>query len=108
MTDDNIATLVSAVEEGRHVASSVRKFVVHILTGNFAEVIVLLCGLAFKDDFGRVAFPLAPLQILWINMITSTPPAIGLSLDPLDPDAMQRNPDTGTLLFRRRFICFST
>jgi hypothetical protein len=76
------------------------RFVVHILTANFAEVIVLLFGLIFRDDQDQIAFPLSHLEILWINMITSTPPAIGLSLDPMDPGAMKRKPDTGSFFSR--------
>uniref|UniRef100_A0A0A9XU27 Calcium-transporting ATPase 3 n=1 Tax=Lygus hesperus TaxID=30085 RepID=A0A0A9XU27_LYGHE len=77
LTDDNIATLVHAIEEGRNIALSIRKFVVHLITSNVAEVVVLMVGLSVKDDEGAVVFPLTPLEILWINMLTSTPPAIG-------------------------------
>lgn len=93
LADDNIATLVNAVEEGRHVAASIRKFIVHLLTSNIAEVIVLMIGLALRDDNNEVVFPLSPLQILWVNMFTSTPPAIGLSLDEKNPALMQQPPD---------------
>ncbi len=93
IADDNIATLVHAVEEGRHVSASIRKFVVHLVTCNIAEVIILMAGLAFRDRDDNVVFPMTALEILWVNMLTSTPPAIGISLDPRDPENMRQPPD---------------
>ncbi len=93
LADDNIATLVHAVEEGRHVSASIRKFVVHLVTSNIAEVIILMIGLAFRDRDDQVVFPMTALEILWVNMLTSTPPAIGISLDPMDPENMRQPPD---------------
>jgi len=93
LTDDNIATLVNAIEEGRHVAASIRKFIIHLLTTNVAEVIILMIGLVFTDDEGKPVFPMTALEILFVNLFTSTPPAIGLTLEPIDPESMQRPPD---------------
>ncbi|KAK9456948.1 hypothetical protein V1511DRAFT_495743 [Dipodascopsis uninucleata] len=92
LTDDNFASIVSAVEEGRRMFDNIQKFVLHLLSANVAEVILLVIGLAFKDDDGLSVFPLAPLQILWINMITSPGPAFGLSLEPASDDIMERPP----------------
>ncbi|KAJ8099209.1 hypothetical protein POJ06DRAFT_256334 [Lipomyces tetrasporus] len=92
LTDDNFASIVSAVEEGRRMFENIQKFILHLLASNVAEVLLLVVGLAFKDDSGLSVFPLAPLQILWINMITSPGPAFGLSLEPASNDIMKRPP----------------
>lgn len=72
--DDHFATIEHAVEEGRRIGSNVVKFVCHLMSGNVAEVLILMLGLSFVGANGRSVYPLATLQILWINMITSTPP----------------------------------
>ncbi|KAK9315320.1 hypothetical protein V1524DRAFT_84823 [Lipomyces starkeyi] len=92
LTDDNFASIVSAIEEGRRMFENIQKFILHLLVANVAEVLLLVVGLAFKDDDGLSVFPLAPLQILWINMITSPGPAFGLSLEPASHDIMKRPP----------------
>ncbi|KAK9429179.1 hypothetical protein V1505DRAFT_331187 [Lipomyces doorenjongii] len=92
LTDDNFASIVSAIEEGRRMFDNIQKFILHLLVANVAEVLLLVVGLAFKDDNGLSVFPLAPLQILWINMITSPGPAFGLSLEPASHDIMKRPP----------------
>ncbi|KAK9450780.1 uncharacterized protein V1518DRAFT_390853 [Limtongia smithiae] len=92
LTDDNFASIVSAIEEGRRMFDNIQKFVLHLLTANVAEVILLIIGLAFKDEAGLSVFPLAPLQILWINMITSPGPAFGLSMEPAGKSIMKRPP----------------
>lgn len=97
LVDDNIATLVNAIEEGRNISLSIKKFIVHQITSNVAEVVVLMIGLTVKDEQGVVVFPLTPLEILWVNMLTSTPPAIGLSMDEYDPDVMYNKPQKTTL-----------
>ncbi|KAK9460319.1 uncharacterized protein V1516DRAFT_676306 [Lipomyces oligophaga] len=92
LTDDNFASIVRAIEEGRRMFHNIQKFVLHLLAGNVGEVVLLIIGLAFKDDAGFSVFPLAPLQILWINMITSPGPAFGLSLEPANRLIMRRVP----------------
>ncbi|KAK9474664.1 uncharacterized protein V1510DRAFT_274209 [Dipodascopsis tothii] len=92
LTDDNFSSIVSAVEEGRRMFDNIQKFVLHLLVSNVAEVVLLVVGLAFKDDNHLSVFPLSPLQILWINMLTSSFPAFGLSLEPANPDIMERPP----------------
>ncbi|KAK9486756.1 hypothetical protein V1527DRAFT_405834 [Lipomyces starkeyi] len=92
LTDDNFASIVSAIEEGRRMFENIQKFILHLLVANVAEVLLLVVGLAFKDDDGLSVFPLAPLQILWINMITSPGPAFGLSLEPASNDIMKQPP----------------
>ncbi|KAK3079630.1 hypothetical protein LTS18_004372, partial [Coniosporium uncinatum] len=68
LTDDNFASIVNAIEEGRRMFDNIQKFVLHLLTSNVGEVVLLICGLGFQDEAGFSVFPLSPLQILWINM----------------------------------------
>ncbi|KIW22909.1 potassium/sodium efflux P-type ATPase, fungal-type [Cladophialophora immunda] len=92
LTDDNFASIVNAVEEGRRMFDNIQRFVLHLLTSNVGEVILLICGLGFQDDTGFSVFPLSPLQILWINMLTSSFPAFGLGREKASPDVMERPP----------------
>lgn len=92
LTDDNFASIISAVEEGRRMFDNIQKFILHLLITNVGEVILLVIGLAFKDEDGFSVFPLAPLEILWINMITSSFPAFGLGLEKAAADIMRRPP----------------
>ena len=92
LTDDNFASIVNAVEEGRRMFDNIQKFVLHLLTANVGEVILLIIGLAFQDEQGSSVFPLSPLQILWINMLTSSFPAFGLGREQASSDIMRRPP----------------
>jgi potassium/sodium efflux P-type ATPase len=93
LADDNFSTIVSAVREGRRIFDSVSHFVLHLLTGNMAEAIVLMLALAFvTDTAGDPVFVLSPLAILYINTATGSPPAVGLALDRPSPDIMTRPP----------------
>jgi Na+-exporting ATPase len=71
LTDDNFASILNAIEEGRRTFDNIKKFVLHLLAENIAQACTLLIGLAFKDGSGLSVFPLAPVEILWIIMITS-------------------------------------
>lgn len=62
LTDDNFSSIVAAVEEGRRMFDNIQKFILHLMIGNVAEVILLVIGLAFRDSDDRSVFPLAPLQ----------------------------------------------
>lgn len=64
LTDENFASIVNAIEEGRRMFENIQKFILHLLTSNVAEVILLIVGLGFKDRAGFSVFPLSPLQIL--------------------------------------------
>ncbi|KAI8370709.1 potassium/sodium efflux P-type ATPase [Radiomyces spectabilis] len=88
LVDDNFATIVSAIEEGRRVFANISRFVVHMVSGNVAELTPLILGLAFKDNENIPVFPLSPIQILFNNIITSSPPAFSLGLEPVHPDQM--------------------
>lgn len=92
LTDDNFASIVGAIEEGRRMFDSIQKFILHLLFTNVAEVLVLICGLAFQDSTGFSVFPLSPLQILWINMITSSFPSFGLGREKAAWNIMTRPP----------------
>eukprot|EP00744_Colponema_vietnamica_P006507 GILI01009447.1.p1 GENE.GILI01009447.1~~GILI01009447.1.p1 ORF type:complete len:1012 (-),score=232.11 GILI01009447.1:181-2799(-) len=93
ITDDNFRTIVKAVREGRRIAEVIRHFVIHLLTSNIAEVVALVIGLCIRHE-DRSVFILSPLQILWLNMVTSSPPAIGLSMDDVDDDILEQPPNT--------------
>ncbi|KAI1388099.1 potassium/sodium eff [Hypoxylon trugodes] len=92
LTDDNFASIVTAVEEGRRLFDNIQKFLLHLLVSNIAQVILLLIGLAFKDEAGKSVFPLSPIEILWANLITSSFLALGLGLEEAQPDIMLRPP----------------
>ena len=92
LTDDNFSSIVNAIEEGRHMFDNIQKFVLHLLTSNVGEVILLVMGLGFQDKMGISVFPLSPLQILWINMLTSSFPAFGLGREKASLEVMRRPP----------------
>lgn len=92
LTDDNFASILNAVEEGRRMFDNIQKFVLHLLSQNIAQALVLLIGLVFKDSDGRSVFPLAPVEILWIIMITSGLPDMGLGFEKASSDIMERPP----------------
>ncbi|GJJ74479.1 P-type Na+/K+ transporter [Entomortierella parvispora] len=92
LTDDNFATIVKAVAEGRRMFANIQKFVQHLMAANVAEIVVLVVALAFKDQDGNAVFPMSAVQILFLNMVTSSPPAMGLGLEPASPSNMQEPP----------------
>ncbi|KAG5922732.1 hypothetical protein E4U42_005373 [Claviceps africana] len=92
LTDDNFASIVTAIKEGRRLSDNIQKFLVHLLTSNLAQVILLLVGLAFQDIERVSVFPLSPLEILWANLVTCSPLALGLGLEEAQPDILQRPP----------------
>ncbi|KAK3833365.1 MAG: potassium/sodium efflux P-type ATPase [Linnemannia elongata] len=92
LTDDNFATIVQAVAEGRRMFANIQKFIQHLMSANVAEIVVLIIGLAFKDDDGNAVFPMSAVEILFLNMITSSPPAMGLGLEPPSESNMREPP----------------
>lgn len=92
LTDDNFASILNAIEEGRRMFDNIQKFILHLLAENIAQATVLLVGLVFKDSSGLSIFPLAPVEIMWIIMITSGMPDMGLGFEVAAPDIMQRPP----------------
>lgn len=92
LTDDNFDSIRAAVEEGRRVFTNIKRFVLHLLAVNIAEVVVLVVGLAFTDETKHAVFPLSPLAVLWLNMVAIAPPAFGLGLEPAEPSIMLQPP----------------
>ncbi|KAF9575306.1 Na+ ATPase [Mortierella alpina] len=92
LTDDNFATIVKAIAEGRRMFANIQKFVQHLMSANVAEIVVLIIGLAFKDNARQAVFPMSAVQILFLNMITSSPPAMGLGLEPPSESNMREPP----------------
>ncbi|KAG6834190.1 hypothetical protein H0H93_011300, partial [Arthromyces matolae] len=93
LTDDNFDSIRVAVQEGRRLFLNIQRFILHLLTCNVAEVILLIVGLCFIASDGRTSvFPLSPLAVLWINMITSSSPAFGLGVEAAPADLMIRPP----------------
>ena len=97
LTDDNFATIVAAVEEGRAVFDNIRKFLRYLLSSNAGEVMTVFFGvvlarqIGLEGDHGFV-LPLLATQILWINLVTDGAPALALGADPASPDLMTRSP----------------
>jgi Na+-exporting ATPase len=75
----------------------------YLLSGNVAEIIVLLIGLAFKDENGQSVFPLSPVAALWINTLAAGPPALALGLEPTADDAMEQPPTAFHQIFNLEF-----
>ncbi|KAI4860995.1 potassium/sodium eff [Hypoxylon rubiginosum] len=92
LTDDKFNSIVAAIREGRRMFDNIQKFILHLLTSNVGEVILLICGLAFQDQSGFSVFPISPLQILWINMLTSSFPAFGLGREQASREVMRKPP----------------
>jgi len=98
LADDNFASIVAAVDEGRAVFSNIRKFLRYLLSSNIGEVLTMFFGVLFADMLGLVptgagvALPLAATQILWVNLVTDGAPALALGVDPAHPAAMRRPP----------------
>jgi len=87
LLDDNFATIVAAVEEGRVIYSNIRKFLTYLTTSNAGEIWTMLLG-----PFVGLPLPLLPLQILWINLVTDGPPALALTQEKAEPGIMRRPP----------------
>jgi Ca2+-transporting ATPase len=98
LADDNFATIVAAVEEGRTIFSNIRKFLRYLLSSNIGEVMTMFFGVLLADtigltpDGGGVALPILATQILWINLVTDGAPALALGVDPADAGVMTQPP----------------
>lgn len=87
LVDDNFATIVNAVEEGRVIFSNIKKFVGFLLSCNIAEVLIVFLSILFG-----LPSPLTPIQLLWLNLVTDAFPALALGVEPAEADIMERDP----------------
>jgi Ca2+-transporting ATPase len=98
LADDNFATIVAAVEEGRSIFSNIRKFLRYLLSSNLGEVMTMFFGvllgkaIGLNVEHGGVVLPLLATQILWINLVTDGAPALALGVDPIDAHIMDHPP----------------
>jgi Ca2+-transporting ATPase len=98
LTDDNFASIVKAIEEGRGIYDNIRKYLIYLLSSNAGELLTMFAGVMLAGLLGLTSveaglfLPLLAAQLLWINLVTDGPPALALGIDPKDPDVMQRPP----------------
>jgi len=100
LADDNFATIVAAVEEGRTIFDNIKKYLLFLLSFNLSEIFVLVAGF-----LAGLPLPLTAIHILWINLVTNGPPALALGVDPPAPDLMKRPPRPPQEgVFTRQFV----
>ncbi|RIK32761.1 MAG: haloacid dehalogenase, partial [Chloroflexi bacterium] len=99
LTDDNFASIVAAVEEGRSIFANIQKFLRYLLSSNIGEVLVMFFGVLLgtrigllPDEGSHIIVPLLATQILWINLLTDSGPALALGIEPPDRDVMNKPP----------------
>jgi len=97
LMDDNFATIVSAIEEGRNIYENIQKFFRFLFSTNLAEILIVVGGafgaalMGLRDETGAILLPLTAVQLLWVNIVTDGPPALALGLDQ-DPGVMRERP----------------
>ncbi len=87
LTDDNFASIVSAIEVGRVIYANIRKFVFYLIACNVGEILII-----FLSMLAGLPIPLRPIQLLWLNLVTDGAPALALGLEKGEPDTMKRKP----------------
>ena len=98
LTDDNFASIVKAIEEGRGIYDNIQKYLLYLLSTNSGELLTMFAGVMFAGLLGLVPaepglfLPLLAAHLLWINLITDGPPALALGIDPKGDDVMKRPP----------------
>jgi P-type Ca2+ transporter type 2C len=98
LADDNFASIVAAVEEGRAIFANIRKFLRYLLSSNIGEVLTMFFGVLLADrlglptERGTIVLPLLATQILWVNLVTDGPPALALGVDRADAPVMDHAP----------------
>jgi len=97
LTDDNFATIVAAIAEGRRIFDNIRAFTRYLLSANAGEVLTVFAAVMLAAPLGlapegALFLPLLPAQILWINLVTDGPPALSLGMSPARPEQMRRPP----------------
>lgn len=111
LTDDNFASIVAAIEEGRGIFSNIKKYLMYLLSSNIGEILLMAGAILFGPLLGLPAgaIPLVAIQILWVNLATDGLPAIALSVDPPDPDLMKQKPrPRGQGVFTREVLILMT
>jgi Ca2+-transporting ATPase len=112
LADDNYATIIAAVEEGRTIFSNIRKFLRYLLSSNIGEVLTMFFGVLLANVIGlkaqgnAVVLPLLATQLLWINLVTDGAPALALGVDPPHAGVMRHRPrprDEGVITNRMWF-----
>lgn len=93
LTDDNFASILHAIEEGRRMAANIQKFILQLLAENVAQAIYLMVGLCFMDENHQSVFPLSPVEVLWILVVTSCFPAMGLGQERAAEDILEQPPN---------------
>ena len=113
LADDNFASIVAAIEEGRSIYANIRKFLRYLLSTNLGEVLVLFLGVVLAGALGIAAdrgetliLPLTATMVLWINLVTDSFPALAVGVDPLDRTLMRRPPRVASegVISRRMWI----
>lgn len=99
LTDDNFATVVVAVEEGRRIKDNIMKAISYLLSCNVGELMALLVAILFAWDS-----PLLPIHLLWVNLVTDSLPALALGVDLAEDDIMDRHPDMSGSLINKSMI----
>jgi len=100
LTDDNFASIVAAVEEGRGIFQNIKKYLTYLLSANVGEVLIM-----FVAGVMGMALPLMAIHLLWVNLTTDGLPALALSVDPSDPDIMEQPPrDPKSSIFSRNML----
>jgi Ca2+-transporting ATPase len=100
LTDDNFASIVAAVEEGRGIFNNIKKYLIYLLSANIGEVLIM-----FVTSLLGMPLPLVAIHLLWVNLVTDGLPALALSIDPHDPDIMSRPPrDPKSSIFTKNVL----
>ena len=100
LTDDNFASIVAAVEEGRGIFNNIKKYLIYLLSANIGEVLIM-----FVASLLTLPLPLVAIHLLWINLTTDGLPALALAVDPSDPDIMDRPPrDPKSSIFTKNVL----
>lgn len=93
LSDDNFASILNAIEEGRRMSANIQKFVLQLLAENVCQALYLMIGLAFMDESGYSVFPLSPVEVLWVIVVTSCFPAMGLGQESASEDILTLPPN---------------
>lgn len=114
ITDDNFATIVDAVEEGRRIYANILKSIKYLISSNIGELLVILLSIIFTGIIVKAfnisannidkLIPLLAIHILWINLVTDSLPALALAEDKSEPDIMNKKPNASKQIFSRNLV----